>query len=106
MVRKKVVLTSKIEEKLEGIGSRIKKARLRRNISAELLAKHAGISTGTMHAIETGSSTVSIGAYAAVLGLLEMDNDLDRIALDTEGIQHFRESEIYRRKRASKSKRN
>lgn len=53
--------------------------RLRRNISVEVIADQAGISETTFYAIEKGVSTVSIGAYAAVLAVLELDNDLELI---------------------------
>ena len=54
------------------MGTRIKKARLRRNIMAETLAEQVGISKGTLSAIEQGVPTVSIGAYAEVLSALDI----------------------------------
>ena len=56
------------------------------------------------YAIEKGTSTVSIGAYAAVLAVLELDDDLELIALDEEGKKQFREANLKRRERASKQK--
>lgn len=103
MARKTVVLTPATEEIIAKVGERIKKARLRRNISAELLASHAGISIGTLYAIEKGVSTVSVGAYVAVLYALGMESDLDLIALDEDGKQRYRESNLRRRKRATKN---
>ena len=87
---------------LEKMGGNIKRARLRRNIRAEILAERAGISVDTLSAIEKGVSTVSIGAYAAVLAVLEMDNDLEMIALDEEGKQRFKENNLKKRERATK----
>ena len=87
MARKTVALLPSTQRVLEKVGANIKRARLRRNIRAELLAERAGISVDTLSAIEKGVSTVSIGAYAAVLAVLEMDNDLEMIALDEEGKQ-------------------
>ena len=87
MTRKKVVITPVAEKILEKMGMRIKKARLRRNIKAEVLAESAGISIGTLNAIEKGTSTVSIGAYMAVLMVLGMEEDFEKIALDEEGKQ-------------------
>lgn len=75
---------------------------LRRNIKAEFLADRVGISNGTLHAIEKGAPTVSFGAYAAVLYALNMERDLDMIALDEEGKRMYREASIYRRERAAK----
>ena len=84
------------------MGANIKKARLRRNIRAEHLSKWAGISADTLSAIEKGVSTVSIGAYAAVLAVLKLDNDLETIALDEEGKQRFKEHNLKKRERATK----
>ena len=102
MARKKVVLLSSTEQALEKVGTNIKRARLRRNIRAEILAERAGISADTLSAIEKGVSTVSIGAYAAVLAVLKLDNDLESIALDEEGKQRFKEHNLKKRERATK----
>ena len=60
---------------LAEMGEQIKLARLRRKLPVEDVAMMAGISRTTVWAIEKGSQAVSIGAYAAVLHIL---NDLDR----------------------------
>ena len=80
MSRKTVILEPNTEDKLRKMGQRIKKARLRRNISAETISKKAGIGESTFYAIERGVSTVSLGAYATVLSTLGLENDLDLIA--------------------------
>ena len=102
MARKTVELLSRTGRALEKMGGNIKRARLRRNIRAEILAERAGISVDTLSAIEKGVSTVSIGAYAAVLAVLKLDNDLETIALDEEGKQRFKEYNLKKRERASK----
>ena len=56
MARKKVDLLPSTEHALEKVGANIKRARLRRNIRAELLAERAGISADTLAAIETLAS--------------------------------------------------
>ena len=104
MSRKTVILESNTEEKLKKIGQRIKKARLRRNISAETISKKAGIGESTFYAIERGKSTVSIGAYVAVLSALGLDSDLDAIATDVDGKAMFWEQNIVERKRAKRRK--
>ena len=104
MARKMVTLASSTEDKLKKIGQRIKNARLRRNISAEAISKKAGIGESTFYAIERGVSTVSIGAYAAVLSVLGLDCDLDAIALDESGKKLFWEENLVDRKRASKQR--
>ena len=104
MIRKTVILLPTTQQALEKMGANIKKARLRRNVRAELVAERAGISTDTLSSIEKGVSTVSIGAYAAVLAVLELDKDLELIALDEEGKKQFREQNLQRRERATRKK--
>jgi len=101
MAGKTVNLTPEIEIVVKKMGVRIKKARLRRNIKAEVLAERVGISKGTLLSIEKGEPTVSIGAYATVLNILGMINDLELVAVDKEGRQHYRESHLQERKRAT-----
>ena len=102
MARKTVKLLPSTQRILEKVGANIKRARLRRNIRAEFLAERAGISVDTLSAIEKGVSTVSIGAYAAVLAVLKLDNDLEMIALDEEGKKQFKEYNLKKRERATK----
>lgn len=102
MAGKTVVLMPGTQRVLEKMGANIKKARLRRNISAKLLAERAQISKDTLCAIEKGASTVSIGAYAAVLASLEMDTDFELIASDEEQKRRYRELHLRVRERATK----
>lgn len=102
MAGKTVNLTPEIEIVVKKMGVRIKKARLRRNIKAEVLAERVGVSKGTLLSIEKGEPTVSIGAYVAVLNALGMANDLELVAVDKEGRQHYRELHLQERKRATK----
>ena len=104
MPRKNINLTPDTVKILEKMGAQIKRARLRRNISVEVITGKTGISETTFYAIEKGVPTVSIGAYAAVLAVLELDNDLELIALDEEGKKWFREQNLQRRERATKRK--
>jgi len=100
MAGKAVVLMPETMQTLEKMGIRIKKARLRRNIRAEQLAERAGISKGTLSAIEKGVPTVSIGAYTAVLCALGMEDDLNIIALDEKGKRQYRDLNLPKRIRA------
>ena len=85
MSKRTAVVMPKTQNILEQMGEQIKLARLRRNLSAELIAERAGISRATLWEIEKGASTVSIGAYAAVLHAIGgMDKDLLLIAKDDE----------------------
>ena len=101
MGKKSVVLMPKTKEILETVGEQIKMARLRRRISAELVAERAGISRATLWAVEKGSPSVSMGIYAAVLhSLNDMDKDLLLIAKDDELGRKLQDLELPMRKRA------
>ncbi len=100
MSRKNIVLDFGTLKILEKMGARIKAARLRRNIKAEVVADQAGISETTYYAIEKGMHTVSIGAYMAVLVALGLGNDVELIAVDEDGKKQFWEPNLHRRKRA------
>ena len=68
---------------LSTMGEQIKQARLRRNISVELLAERASVSCSTVYKVEKGDPNTSIGVYAAVLhGIQGMDKDLLLVAED------------------------
>ena len=85
MPKKSVVLLPETENILAQMGEQIKLARLRRRISATLVAERAGISRATLVAIEKGAPSVAIGCYAAVLHALNyMDKDLLLVAKDDE----------------------
>ena len=101
MARKTVILQPASQQVLERMGANIKRARLRRNIRAEFLAKQAGISADTLSAIERGVSTVSIGAYVAVLAVLGIEKDFELVAIDENLKQEYQESRLNSRKRAT-----
>ena len=48
------------------MGEQIKLARLRRNLTTQLVAERAGISRATLWKIEAGDPSVAMGMYAAV----------------------------------------
>ncbi len=94
-----------VQQVLTQLGQQIKLARLRRNLSAELVAERAGISRATLHAIEKGAPSVSLGAYAMALHALGgMDKDLLHVAKDERMEQTMRELLVPIRKRAPKRK--
>ncbi len=88
---------------LEQMGEQIKLARLRRRLSAELVAERAGISRATLSKIEKGSPSVAMGAYAAALHALNyMDKDLLLIAKDDVLGRKLQDLELVTPKRAPK----
>ncbi len=85
MSKKTFVVMPQTEKHLEQMGEQIKLARLRRKLSAELVAGRASISRATLWSIEKGDPSVAIGMYAAVLHALNgKDVDLTLIAKDDE----------------------
>ncbi len=73
------------ENILKTMGEQIKMARLRRKLSATLVAERAGVSRSTLWKVENGNPSVAVGIYAAVLHALNnMDKDLLKIAGDDE----------------------
>ena len=94
-----------VQRNLTELGTQIKLARLRRNLSAALVAERAGISRSTLNAIEKGAHTVSLGAYAMALHALGgLDKDLLLVAKDERMEKTMRELQLPIRKRAPKRK--
>lgn len=99
MNRKNIVLMPDTQHKLTQMGEQIKLARLRRKLTVELVAERAGISRTTLWNVEKGSSSVAIGAYAAVLHALNgMDKDLLLIAKEDELGRQLQDLSLTRRK--------
>ena len=81
------------------MGEQIKLARLRRKLSAALVAERAGVSRSTLWKVENGNPSVAIGMYAAVLHALNnMDTDLPKIAADDELGRRLQDIELMRKK--------
>ena len=103
MSKKTVAVMPGTQKILEEMGEQIKLARLRRNLSTELVAERAGISRATLWAVEKGTPTVSIGTYAAVLHALGgMEKDFELIAKDDEFGRKLQDLNIISRKRAKR----
>ncbi len=103
MNKRGVTVSPKTAEILEQMGEQIKLARLRRRLSAELVAERAGISRATLWNVEKGSPSVAIGIYAAVLHALgNMDSDFLLVAKDDEFGRTLQDLELPVRRRAPK----
>lgn len=95
----------KTEEILKIMGEQIKLARLRRDLTSELVAERTGISRSSLWKVESGNPAVAMGIYAAVLHALnDMDKDLLLIAKDDELGRHLQDMDLMTRKRASRRK--
>ena len=103
MSKKATVIFPDTQKILEQMGEQIKLARLRRNLSAELVAERAGISRATLWSVEKGTPTVAIGTYAAVLHALGgMDKDLVSVAKDDEFGRRIQDLNLVTPKRAKR----
>ena len=75
-------LSIELENILSILGENIRLARLRRKLSTTLLAERAGMTRHTLHKIEAGDRSVTMGAYASVLFCLNLEQDLLLICKD------------------------
>jgi transcriptional regulator with XRE-family HTH domain len=82
MADKKGSILPSIAKVLLELGENIKLARLRRKLSSEQVAERANISRPTLQSIEKGQPSVSIGSYAQVLFVLNLEKDLLKVAAD------------------------
>lgn len=105
MGKKAVVILPVTLDILTQMGEQIKLARLRRNLSVELVAERADISRATLWKVEKGDPSVAIGIYAAVLHALNnMDQDLLLVAKDDPIGRTMQDLQLTVRKRARKER--
>ncbi|MHB8666939.1 MAG: helix-turn-helix domain-containing protein [Burkholderiales bacterium] len=93
-------LFASLERRLSALGERLRFARIRRKFSAEVVAKRAGVSRMTLYRIESGDPMVALGSYARVLAVLQLDADLDGLALDDALGRRLQDLGIPQRRRA------
>jgi transcriptional regulator with XRE-family HTH domain len=87
---------------LAELGARLRLARLRRQLSAEVVAKRASISRMTLSKAESGSPAVTMGTYLKILDVLNLMDDLNLIAKDDVLGRRLQDLEITTPKRAAK----
>ncbi len=84
MKTKKQIVFPQHQKVLEQLGENIKLARKRRKLTTIQVAERAGIARNTLYLLEKGSSSVSIGALFNVLRVLNLHDDLLKMAADDE----------------------
>ncbi|MBI5531587.1 MAG: helix-turn-helix domain-containing protein [Deltaproteobacteria bacterium] len=89
---------------LAELGENIRLARLRRRLTASLIAERAGMSRPTLRAVERGDPRVTLGSYANVLHCLGLDKDLARVARDDELGRKLQDSALRTRRSRSHKK--
>lgn len=93
------------EKILKSLGEQIKLARLRRGLTAELVAERAGISRSSLWKVESGNPAVAMGIYAAVLHALNnMDRDLLLVARDDEMGRKIQDMDLILKSKRSERK--
>lgn len=105
MAKKLPVLLPSVHRSLEALGTNIRMARLRRNLSSEMVAERAGVSRKTLSTLENGSGSVSMGIWIQVLFVLGLEKDLEAVARDDELGRALQDAKLPSRKRARKSPR-
>lgn len=101
MNSKKVTLFKKPKELLEALGTSIREIRKMRMITVTALAAELDLSRTTIHLIEKGSPSVSMGAYMNVMFLLGFSRKLTELInsdIQREQLYKFRREEYQQRK--------
>jgi transcriptional regulator with XRE-family HTH domain len=63
-------------------GERLRLARLRRHFSVETVCVRADIARATLYRAEKGDPAVTLGTYSRILQVLQLEADLNLLALD------------------------
>jgi transcriptional regulator with XRE-family HTH domain len=84
MNKKKQTLFPKHKDILKQLGENIKLARKRRKFTTTQVSERADIVRSTLYLIETGSPSVTLGAYFNVLRVLGLQDDFLKLAADDE----------------------
>ncbi len=88
-----------VERSLFRLGSDLKLARLRRNLSIQTVAERIGTGPRAVIDAEKGKPTTGIVVYVALLWVYDLIDQLDEVATasrDAEGLQLSRASERQR----------
>jgi transcriptional regulator with XRE-family HTH domain len=70
------------QRQLEALGTRLRAARLRREMSQSALAEKVGVHVQTILKLESGNPATSLATMLRVLKVLGMSADIDAIAAE------------------------
>lgn len=102
MARKTKIPAPSVQRLLSAFGENIRLARLRRGFSMETVAERAGMSRTTLAAVENGEAGVTFGAYANVLHVLGLHQDISLLAQDDELGRKLQDLQLRPKRRAKK----
>jgi transcriptional regulator with XRE-family HTH domain len=86
-------------------GERLRKARLRRRISAEAAAAGAGITRMTLHRAERGEPAITMGTCIKLMGVLGLAGDVALLARDDKAGRLLQDEQLPRRRPATRTRR-
>lgn len=103
-MKKTIQLLPKHIRQFKCVGENLKLARLRRSLTAEMVAQRAGISRATLHKIESGDPSVAMGSYFMVLHILGLTQDFEHLAARDEFGHDLLDIKLTSKSRAPKRK--
>ena len=86
------------ERLLRDLGERVRLARLRRRWTAQQVATEAGITRVTLHRLEAGAASTTLGTLVKVLGVLGLAQDLVLPARDDHVGHDISDAQLPRRR--------
>ncbi len=102
IMSKSSTLLPKEKRILDQLGENLRLARLRRRLSAEMVAERAGISRTTLWNMESGRLSSSVSILLSVLAVYGLGDDLLLLAKDDSLGRKIQDAELSIGKRASK----
>lgn len=94
------------EERLKEFGERLRLARLRRRLQAKEVAERAGMTEVTLRRVERGLPGVTMGAYLAVMQVLQLQDDVAQWATNDPLGRHLQDAELQSGVRSKRIVRN
>jgi transcriptional regulator with XRE-family HTH domain len=79
---------------LKAFGERLRLARRRRRLQAKEVAERAGMTEVTLRRVERGLPGVTMGAYLAVMQVLQLQDDVAKWATEDVLGRHLQDSEL------------
>lgn len=86
---------------LDEFGERLRKARLRRRLSAAWVAQAAGVSRVTVHRAEAGAPAITVGTIVKIMGALDLAHDLALLARDDSAGHAMQDARLPQRRAAN-----